>query len=193
MRRYEILDAAWRCAGRKGYRDTTVDDVCAEAGVSKGTFYGYFDSKQDLLLGLLDDDAGAVDQVLDELDKKRLGCRERLSRFSREMLQRGEDPAHVQVRVDLWNAMTTTPAVRERFAQATEQRRQVLRGWIEDGVRSGEILEVPSNALASLVLAVADGLLLHNALEPRAFRWPNIRRAVDVLLDGLTAAAPSDG
>lgn len=189
-RRSDILEAAWRCAARKGYRDTTVDDICGEANLSKGAFYGYFESKQDLLLGLLEQDAGEVDRLLDELDRQRLGCRERLSRFSRVMLERGEDPAQVQVRVDLWSAMTTTPAVRERFAQVTERRRQILRRWIEEGAQSGEIVEVPSNALASLVLAVADGLLLHNGLQPSAFRWPNIRKAVDVLLDGLAAPPP---
>jgi AcrR family transcriptional regulator len=190
-RRSDLLMAAWRCAARKGYRDTTVDDICAEAGVSKGAFYGYFESKQDLLLGLLEDDARAVDEVLDELDREPLGCRDRLSRFSRAMLERGEDPAHVQVRVDLWSAMTTTGSVRERFTQATERRRQILRRWIEEGIRSGEIVEVPSNALASLLLAAADGLLLHNGLQPSAFKWFNIRKALDVLLDGLTADAPS--
>src|SRR5215469_6764797 len=192
-RRSDLLMAAWRCAARKGYRDTTVDDICAEAGLSKGAFYGYFGSKQDLLLGLLEEDAGAVDQVLDELDRESLGCRDRLSRFSRAMLERGEDPAHVQVRVDLWSAMTTTGSVRERFTQATERRRQILRRWIEEGIRSGEIVEVPSNALASLLLAAADGLLLHNGLQPSAFKWLNIRKALDVLLDSLTAdAAASD-
>jgi AcrR family transcriptional regulator len=190
-RRSDLLMAAWRCAARKGYRDTTVDDICAEAGVSKGAFYGYFESKQDLLLGLLEDDARAVDEVLDKLDRELLGCRDRLSRFSRAMLERGEDPAHVQVRVDLWSAMTTTGSVRERFTQATERRRQILRRWIEEGIRSGEIVEVPSNAFASLLLAAADGLLLHNGLQPSAFKWFNIRKALDVLLDGLTADAPS--
>ncbi|MGH7876565.1 MAG: TetR/AcrR family transcriptional regulator, partial [Candidatus Dormibacteraceae bacterium] len=56
-RRTQLIQAAWRCAARKGYRDMTVDDVCTEAGVSKGAFYGYFHQKQDLLVALLDDDA----------------------------------------------------------------------------------------------------------------------------------------
>lgn len=42
-RRREFVDAAWRCAATKGFRDMTVDDVCAEADLSKGAFYGYFD------------------------------------------------------------------------------------------------------------------------------------------------------
>jgi hypothetical protein len=52
------------------------------------------------------------------------------------------------------------------------------------------LVDVPANALAALFLALGDGLMLHRVLDPSAFRWPNIRRAVDVLLDGLRAEAP---
>jgi AcrR family transcriptional regulator len=38
-------------------RDMTVDAVCAEANLSKGAFYGYFNQKRDLLLALFEDDA----------------------------------------------------------------------------------------------------------------------------------------
>jgi TetR/AcrR family transcriptional repressor of uid operon len=50
-RRRNLLEAAWRCAARKGWAELTVDEVCQEAGVSKGSFYGYFDTKQALLIG----------------------------------------------------------------------------------------------------------------------------------------------
>lgn len=63
-RRQELVEAAWRCAAVRGFGDLTVDDVCAEAGVSKGAFYGYFEQKHDLLLALLDDDAAALDDEL---------------------------------------------------------------------------------------------------------------------------------
>ncbi len=56
-RRQQLIDAAWRCVADRGFQSLTVDEVCAEAGVSKGAFYLYFESKQDLLLGLLEDEA----------------------------------------------------------------------------------------------------------------------------------------
>ena len=40
------------------WRNMTVDDVCAEAGLSKGAFYTHFSSKRALLDALVDDDAG---------------------------------------------------------------------------------------------------------------------------------------
>jgi hypothetical protein len=93
----------------------------------------------------------------------------------------------VQVRADLWNAITTEAAVRDCFARTIERRRTVLREWIEEGVRSGDLVDLPANAFASVLLALGDGLLLHSALRPDAFRWSNIRRAMDVLFGGIHA------
>jgi AcrR family transcriptional regulator len=53
--------------GRRGFAGLTVDDVCEEAGVSKGTFYGYFDSKRGLLIRLLDDDAASLEASIEDL------------------------------------------------------------------------------------------------------------------------------
>src|SRR5688500_11118937 len=39
---------------RRGYVDVGVDDVCRAAGVRKGSFYYFFQSKQDLMLAALD-------------------------------------------------------------------------------------------------------------------------------------------
>ncbi len=43
-----LLDAALIVIRRRGYTATTVDDLCAEAGVTKGAFFHYFHSKEDL-------------------------------------------------------------------------------------------------------------------------------------------------
>lgn len=48
-RRNELLDCAQSLFFARGYDDTSVNDVIAAAGVSKGAFYHYFDSKEALL------------------------------------------------------------------------------------------------------------------------------------------------
>lgn len=186
-RREALIEAAWRCAGRKGFSDLTVDEICAEAGVSKGAFYGYFDSKQDLLLALLDDDAAQLEAVAETLQRARLQGIERLRRFTRAMLQRGEDRARVQVRADLWAAASTDQAVRERLSLSVAHRRARLRRWIEEAVRQGALREIPTNAFASILLALGDGLFLHGGMDLSAFRWQNIGKALDVLLQGVSA------
>jgi AcrR family transcriptional regulator len=190
-RRQDLIDAAWRCIARKGYRDLTVDDVCAEAGVSKGAFYGYFTRKQDLLVALLEQDTVALARALDDAGRSGTGqpanvpAGVQLRRFARVMLERAADPARVQLRADLWAVAPTDPQVRERLAFTAAAQRGWLREVVERGIAAGELASVPANALASLLLALTDGLVLHGALNPRAFRWANVQRALDVLLEGV--------
>ena len=158
-----------------------------QAGVSKGAFYGYFEQKQDLLLALLDDDEAELDRELSQITNGSSCGVDRVRHFARVMLARGEDPARVQVRADLWAELLTDDTVRVRLAEATQSRREQVRSWIEEAVASGELVAIPANALASILLALTDGLMLHGALDPGAFRWRNIRRAIDVMLAGLGA------
>jgi TetR/AcrR family transcriptional repressor of nem operon len=46
----KLLDATLRVVRAKGYTATRIEDVCAEAGLTKGSFFHHFKSKEDLAL-----------------------------------------------------------------------------------------------------------------------------------------------
>lgn len=48
--RTKLLDAALKVVRSKGYTATRIEDLCAEAGVTKGSFFHHFKSKDDLAL-----------------------------------------------------------------------------------------------------------------------------------------------
>src|ERR1700687_3133111 len=50
----KLLDAALHMFRAKGYTATTVDDICHEAGVTKGSFFYHFKSKDDLALAAVE-------------------------------------------------------------------------------------------------------------------------------------------
>src|ERR1700739_3609514 len=54
-RRQQILDAALRCFSRDGFHATTTADIVRESGVSQGTLYLYFATKDDIVVALADD------------------------------------------------------------------------------------------------------------------------------------------
>lgn len=53
-RRTQILDCAKRLFSEKGYHSTTVSDIIEAAGIARGTFYLYFDSKRGIFEALLE-------------------------------------------------------------------------------------------------------------------------------------------
>ena len=49
-----LRQAAFRCFAEAGFHATTVDDICRAAGVSKGAFYWYFETKEQAFVQILD-------------------------------------------------------------------------------------------------------------------------------------------
>ena len=69
-RKDELLEAASDLFLEKGYRDTSVNSIVESIGVSKGTFYYYFDSKEDVLDGLVEKFGEPIYQKIDEIIAK---------------------------------------------------------------------------------------------------------------------------
>ena len=64
--RTRILEAAVKVFSTKGYHDAKVDDIVGEAQTSKGAFYFYFPSKQDIFIALSDTFADLLESKVSE-------------------------------------------------------------------------------------------------------------------------------
>lgn len=53
-RRRELLEIAYRLFIQKGYENTSIEDILAQANIAKGTYYYYFPSKQATLEAVID-------------------------------------------------------------------------------------------------------------------------------------------
>ena len=68
--RTRILEAAVKVFATKGYHDTKVDDIVSESSTSKGSFYFYFPSKQDIFLALSDTFADLLESKITQAMEK---------------------------------------------------------------------------------------------------------------------------
>jgi AcrR family transcriptional regulator len=59
-RRQQILSVARELFAKRGYHQTTIDDIVAQAGVARGTFYLYFEDKRAVFSDLVDRFAGQL-------------------------------------------------------------------------------------------------------------------------------------
>ena len=80
-RKHQLLEAAARLFSTKGYSNTRIADICAEAGVAKGLMYWYFPTKQSLFAELVRTmrqqlrrtQAAAMDPTADAITRIRQG------------------------------------------------------------------------------------------------------------------------
>src|SRR5579871_1033504 len=62
-----ILEAADDLMLERGYHDTSIDDIAARVGISKGTVYHHFTSKEDLVVALLERGMRHLQATFDEI------------------------------------------------------------------------------------------------------------------------------
>lgn len=60
-RRRQIMDAAIACFRRRGFHQATMQEICAEAGISAGALYRYFASKAEIIGAIAEDHRGEGD------------------------------------------------------------------------------------------------------------------------------------
>jgi TetR/AcrR family transcriptional repressor of nem operon len=72
LTRTRLLEAGSTVIRAKGYTATTVDDICAEAGVTKGSFFHHFKTKEDLVLGAVAHWNQWTEAVFADADYRRL-------------------------------------------------------------------------------------------------------------------------
>jgi AcrR family transcriptional regulator len=63
-RRQQILSVAREAFAKRGYHQTTIDDIVAQAGVARGTFYLYFEDKRAVFSDLVDRFAGQLSMAI---------------------------------------------------------------------------------------------------------------------------------
>lgn len=112
-----LLEAAFSVIRAKGYSATTVDDLCAAAGVTKGAFFHHFKSKEDLGVAAADHWSSTTDALFeaapyhrhaDPLDRV-LGYVD----FRKELLQGALPEFTCLVGTMVQEAYETSPSIRD--------------------------------------------------------------------------------
>ena len=68
QKRKKILDKAWELFRKNGYEETKVEDITRELGVSKGSFYTYFKTKEDVLFSILEKIEIEIENSINDID-----------------------------------------------------------------------------------------------------------------------------
>lgn len=182
--RAALLASARAVFGERGYADTSMDDLTAQAGFTRGALYHHFGDKQGLL-------AAVVAQIDSEMDL-------RLQAIS----DRADDAwTGFRMRCHAYLEMAQEPEIQRivlRDARAVlggaspESQRQCIASMqhlIEALIAQGVVADVDSQALAALIYgSLAEAACFIADGEDDGTRLAQSAAALDLLLRGLLAS-----
>jgi AcrR family transcriptional regulator len=190
-RRAQILDAAATVFAEKGFHRATTKEIARVAGVSEGTIYNYFDSKDDLLIGIMARlaELGTLDDELMEALKG--DVREFFVVMFRHRI--GHVRQGQQMLQAILPEVIVNPELRERYHRQFVLRIAMLvEQYIQARVEMGHIRPVDASLTTRVVQAIIIGLLILDIVGDETLRsgWDGVPELLaTIIFDGLSPRA----
>jgi AcrR family transcriptional regulator len=192
-RRQQILEAAFEVFTQKGFSAAKVSDVAARAGVSQGTVYWYFDSKEELLsqslLSFFDDLGQGAMQALEQCPTASAKLRtlgEALVGFASSA--RGL----LTLFLEFWASTTRREELGPIWIDLLDEYKDLVADIVDEGVRNGEFRPVEAEPLAWALMAAYDGLGAYDMFVPDLDLAQVSHTFIETLLRGLELDKPEE-
>lgn len=179
-RRNQILQAALTCFVQTGYHKTSVDDIASQAGLSKGSIYTHFESKQALFLALLNrmihvtglpGILGAEDTTDQE---KIVAALEGIISY----VQTSDFQDYAALLLVAWREAQSDPEVRQTVAGLYTGMRSGFSQLIQQGIDSEQIEPIDAHSFASILIAIFDGLMVQALIDEQAIDWQAVSQTI---------------
>ena len=165
-RHRQILQAAAACFGRRGFHQATMQDICSEVGLSPGSVYRYFRSKEELIAALVEEDrAKHIARI--EAVRHQPDIFAGLHALADQTLATLNDPEtsllHAEISAEVHRNPQVKEVVRASNAAILDSLAETIRLAQERGVIDPSLDPRPT---AELLVALVDGLGIRKSLFP---------------------------
>ncbi len=184
----KILETAMRIFARKGFFQTTVDDIARSAKVAKGTLYLYFKDKSDIYISIIENQLNSALSDLQAINKKDLKNGEKLSSIAEDWLLHSVEFHRFFPVISMENinqALSIMKKIKPRVFPIITKIIFAVTEIIEKGIENGEFRKVNPRVAAIIFLNIMRTPLLLNL-----FGAEKIKSCDDILelfFDGLKA------
>ena len=185
-RRGQILEAALAVFSDKGYHATNVSDVAAKAGVSQGTIYWYFDSKDELFKAaiLAVFEQFGADTMIGMLDHET--ATGKLRGLTSAMVGFGEVAQNLfTLFLGYWASSPDRERAAKLWSDLLGEYKELIVGIVDEGIRNREFKPVDAEAFVWMLMAAYDGLAAYLLLMPDLDLVHISETFVETLLAGL--------
>lgn len=192
----EIIAAATLLFGEQGFARTRLEDVAKRAGVSKGTLYLYFDSKEGLFREMVRKNVVSVVEAAEQRYAQHTGtAREALTDLVRNWWTVGGTQESACIHRLVGAELSNFPELgRFYFEEVIARMRALMESIIARGVATGEFRRVRHDyairGLPSLVIHAINHQRFFAPHDPNALDDEQIIEGIlDLFFNGVTPAA----
>ena len=164
-RRSEILEAARRCVARSGFHQASMQDICAEAGMSPGNLYRYFPSKEAIIAGIAERDRAEVGAQLaaEQFTTDFFASFAALARH--HFVDRTAD--EVGLCAEIMSESRRNPAIARIMQDFDQEVRARLVAMLRAAAERGDIRsDVDFEGVVTMLMVIADGVWWRRAVDP---------------------------
>ena len=187
-----IVEAALRVCSIRGYKGTTLEEIAAEAGVSRGAIHWHFGTKYNLFLFIGKRAADKIVSFLEEADRSGLSTLEILRNVMKRFLSEFfndlnfRDAVHLAMRARMTNDMDD---LKDIYLESVNKRKRFIAGVIEKGMENGEIRKTADPELiAGAILSYMSGSMNYWIFNSDIFPIENqLDEYIDLFLKGISA------
>jgi len=179
--RSRILGSAIKLFSSRGYNKASVDDICAQAGISKGAFYHHFQSKQTLFIALLDGWLQTIDNAIEASRDKTAPetFMQMTDAFPYVFETAGEG---LPMFFEFWLQASRDKKIWEASIAPYRRYHKYFHSLIKKGIEEGSFVEVDPELAARMIVSTAMGLFLQSLLDPKGANWEKVARESTTLL-----------
>lgn len=187
-RRAEIVGALYNCILKRGYQNTSVRDIAAEAGIQVGALYYYFENKDEILYSL-------ADFVFD----KYKSCFLRISadqfgKSPEDLLKEGLRFFFVDIAGDKNLALVFQELLvlshhdkrlRMSLAKLYKKYREEVANFLSTFAGASELRHAEIEDLAAFLISASEGASGLTELDPKGYRLPKMAEIADLFVEKL--------
>lgn len=179
-----IASKARKLFEQKGYAATTMEDIRNETGISKGSIYYHFKSKEDLFLYILMESSEQWKRMWEEISAPLLTSTEKLYRLAEHYVSDMQTPL-IQAAMEFASSEIADPVIHVQLMQWFKSEHIVFRQLLEEGMKNGEFIETSIDDLTSIVYGLYNGLSMTQQDQDADRLYRLYHRAIDILLKGM--------
>jgi AcrR family transcriptional regulator len=164
-RRTEILDAAQRCFARSGFHQASMQDICAEAGMSAGNLYRYFPSKEAIIAGICERDCVGAAESFAAVHRAPRFFEGLAGLAHHHLVEKTAD--EVGLCAEIMAESRRNPQIAKMYQGIESDIRRGIAAMLQRGVDAGDIrADLDTNAAASVLMTLGDGISWRRAVDP---------------------------